>query len=343
MQEQANLANDRHGLIHGTLDTQVARTQAISDAINSNSERLLMSTTQISSQITEQGIEVRSHLATSTENLKNFMSQQHQQITNDLLLGLRDELLRQGLRQNLHGVVATESTNDNNSVQHLHQSAFTVDTRKGTAALDLVSVRDSLPRCRCKSHTSASRRTLGPFGLRIESGYMTTCPLHGQQRSWGVFVTTKLSPVLNGVLDMALGFQSGGRQWGISQPLRFRATVKRSESPLFQAFDTFQQYLLDNQINLSRACTGTIRVPKDCTSTEIMNSRGSRTTTLVLHTKTIDAGVAKLFHEINRSLSLRLAIADDRDEHGSTLLHVGLPRIIVVSGVPVWARRDTRV
>lgn len=50
-------------------------------------------------------------------------------------------------------------------------------------------------------------------------------------------MAAQLFPFLNKTVELVLGVTSGAGRWSVASPLRFRGTVRRSESPIFRLFD----------------------------------------------------------------------------------------------------------
>ncbi|KAI1413401.1 hypothetical protein F5Y13DRAFT_29442 [Hypoxylon sp. FL1857] len=105
------------------------------------------------------------------------------------------------------------------------------DSSESTGDLDRL-------RCKCKIRRYLKVWNRGPLGFKIETQGAEYCPVHARRSSTSYTMEAKLSPWINRTLELVLMF-NGGKNLGIHPGLNFRATVKRSESPIFQLFDRF--------------------------------------------------------------------------------------------------------
>jgi hypothetical protein len=119
-----------------------------------------------------------------------------------------------------------------NQLEVTKNMAFEIDSRHQIARLSL-SQRQFCSRCEAGRRSRVWR--FGPFGLRAESN--TRCSRHGPAQMWSYTVVAKLGTYLSKSLEFTLGGLWGTGEWSMGPAVRLRNTLKRSESPLFQAFD----------------------------------------------------------------------------------------------------------
>ncbi|KAK3995174.1 hypothetical protein QBC44DRAFT_320630 [Cladorrhinum sp. PSN332] len=94
--------------------------------------------------------------------------------------------------------------------------------------------------CNCRPTSERSESRSGRFSLvrSWESQHHATCPLYDVgYRSWHYTLAAQLFPFLNKTMELTVGAAQGAGWWSIRSPLRFRGTVRRSESPTFRLLD----------------------------------------------------------------------------------------------------------
>lgn len=133
-------------------------------------------------------------------------------------------------------------------VRQPQETMLSIDTQSATATLTQLSFSHAAGgrvgaqgqppiRCLCGTRKDRARWFFGRFRLRVQASASRICPLHGQASLCSIEV--KLSPLLNGVLQVTCGVLSGKTGWEVAPPLLFRAYVDRLGHPLFRAFDRF--------------------------------------------------------------------------------------------------------
>lgn len=94
--------------------------------------------------------------------------------------------------------------------------------------------------CQCKVFRRYRSKDIWRLTFRAEeiNQHQPGCPYSKSGvRSWSYSARAGFAPFLHSTLELAIGATMKGRSWSMAPPLRFYGTVKRSESPLFQAFD----------------------------------------------------------------------------------------------------------
>lgn len=71
--------------------------------------------------------------------------------------------------------------------------------------------------------------------------------------AWSYSARAALTPFLNVTLELAIGAMTGPGSWSMTSPLKFYGTVRRSQSPLFQAFDHIYSLFVKRVIPRSEA------------------------------------------------------------------------------------------
>lgn len=103
--------------------------------------------------------------------------------------------------------------------------------------------RSTKYRCDCRFVRNKSTYQKGLFSITYNSSaaHITKCPHYkSHQRSWSCSLPAQLLPILQRAIEItfAATFGAGGNSIGMS--LRYFGIVKRSESPAYQLFDSFQ-------------------------------------------------------------------------------------------------------
>ncbi|KAI1087864.1 hypothetical protein F5B19DRAFT_473769 [Rostrohypoxylon terebratum] len=179
-------------------------------------------------------------------------------------------------------------------------------------------------KCTCKVRESLKLWNYGPLGFKIESRGAQCCPFHGKRRSTNYTVEAKLTPWINRTLELALALGSG-KITEICPSLKFRAIVKRSDSPVFQLFDRVldECVTVDTSVNYNYpyavpgiiARSGTRKVYKAFWDYR----RSSR-------------AMQELVRELIEVIMAGKASGDDSDENGNTLLIEIIYLIILMQG-----------
>ena len=96
-------------------------------------------------------------------------------------------------------------------------------------------------RCRCRPVREFTDTSFWGLSFRAEESneHWAGCRYaKSGARSWAYSARAALTPFLNLTLELAIGATARGTAWSLASPLRLYATVRRSGSPLFQAFDS---------------------------------------------------------------------------------------------------------
>ncbi|KAF2453668.1 hypothetical protein BDY21DRAFT_123690 [Lineolata rhizophorae] len=163
--------------------------------------------------------------------------------------------------------------------------------------------------CNCVARRRRDWTRRGRFAVVYQSRatHDQQCPFYEMTGwSWSYRFSAQLLPFLRKTVELTLGAGSGGRSPGLTSSLRFYGTVKRSESPIFQAFDsipklcaskTYAEYSRFHFVD----DRGTFVYKWDCT-----------------RVKEELSGLCQRLWDILTSGS---ASASDKDENGNTALH----------------------
>ncbi|KAI0377687.1 hypothetical protein F5Y04DRAFT_175138 [Hypomontagnella monticulosa] len=289
----------------------------VSDSIRSSSS-------QIEAHLVDHRIELRSTLETTTKGLLEDIRAHD--------IASRAKLVRD-IRNELGALLATSATQQNrtrgDNLIGIGSPVFDINLRHATVRLEASSCQTKLepgveneakrstylklPRCKCRAGTSTSQWTYGRIGFRLETQVVRSCPIHGKKRGRSFSVEAKLSPFLKGTLELTLGLLSGRKGWEIAPLLKFRATVKRSESPIFQLFDHF----VETWGTLQDYETYRNSMQRHAIINIDINSRRFA---LTWDDRLLMKGFSNLVHGIIESLESNQASGTDIDEYGRTLL-----------------------
>ena len=172
--------------------------------------------------------------------------------------------------------------------------------------------------CHCRSSQELLTARWGVFSFEYEAWaqHNPQCPFHqSNMQSWSYTLAVRLLPFLNKTVALTLGATFGAGTWAMATPLRFYATVKRAESPIFRAFDEF-----------ARVC-GQLVLDSDGRSPK--NSIAVQDRQQIHHFRFFEWDTAKatkfldnLIEELSISFRNGTASGSDMDEFGNTMLHV---------------------
>ncbi|KAK6062948.1 hypothetical protein SCUP515_12872 [Seiridium cupressi] len=146
----------------------------------------------------------------------------------------------------------------------------------------------------------------------VENQNIRHCPAHGKVHSWSYSIQTKLGPWLSGVLEFTLGLQRHGHSWSPHTPLKFRATVKRTDSLLFKLFDEFVATC--PQVQTSEPLEP--RSPEEF----VRAKQGKQRRLLLWNKEATERNMTHLVRSIREVISSGRASGSDVDEQGHTLL-----------------------
>ncbi|KAB5540237.1 hypothetical protein GE09DRAFT_1192021 [Coniochaeta sp. 2T2.1] len=192
-----------------------------------------------------------SHLAEDTATIREDLAiladperpkpLSHQQIEG-LILQLRDELVAMSTGQ-IHKMSVTSQTTSQ-TISGIDQEAVQESARRqlmrcpSSLAEAAASLR--VQRCRCRPFREFTDTSFWGLSFRAEESteHWPRCRYAKTgARSWAYSARAALTPFLNLTLELAIGATARGTAWSLASPLRFYGTVRRSKSPLFQAFD----------------------------------------------------------------------------------------------------------
>ncbi|KAI1455783.1 hypothetical protein F4805DRAFT_434823 [Annulohypoxylon moriforme] len=199
-------------------------------------------------------------------------------------------------------------------------STIDIDFRRGTTRLETSSSavqftskpvglqdRQNTRRCRCGAGIRTSLWTYGKFGFRSKTQSMNKCPTHGKKHTRSYIIEARLSPFLQGTLELTLDLLCGRKGWEIAPFLKFKNTVKRSNNRIFQLFDQYTKIQTAREI----AYWDSLRYSKP--SAEEMSL-------LTLEKHFMKGTLTTVVRAIEESIELGQSSGNDIDEDGSTLL-----------------------
>ncbi|KAB5576264.1 hypothetical protein GE09DRAFT_619909 [Coniochaeta sp. 2T2.1] len=163
-------------------------------------------------------------------------------------------------------------------------------------------------RCRCRRpFRKFTDTTFWALSFRAEesSEHWPECRYaKSGARSWAYSARAALTPFLNLTLELAIGATARGTTWSLASPLRFHGTVRRSKSPLFQAFD---------------------KLPSSCVSLYAIKNEEGDYVVMDEFGETSDGArfvIRDLHHYYPWEDSLRLILPDLRHGEGSRSIYV---------------------
>lgn len=208
-------------------------------------------------RVAEATTDMRQTLATfaNQERTESISHQQMQDLLSQRasrtdILQLRDDIISMLTGQKAELSVISRMTtqslsqNDQNFVEESTRQQL-LSCPSSLAEACTISRRGgiTLPkRCRCRLSRQSSHTKIWGLSFRAEESNEHRPDCHyakSGSRSWSYSMRAVLAPFLNATLELAIGATTGHGNWSMAPPLRFHGTVKRSQSPLFQAFDRF--------------------------------------------------------------------------------------------------------
>ncbi|OTA68779.1 hypothetical protein K449DRAFT_419385 [Hypoxylon sp. EC38] len=238
--------------------------------------------------------------------------------------------IKSELRSALIGLTTQHSYNHNSDPIDNRNSIFEIDLRHGVAKLEAsghttqsaAELEDRMKlygsskslRCRCRTGNYTSRWACGRLAFRYETRALKSCPVHGKARAYSYSIEANLNPFLRGTLELTLGLLSGVKGWQIAPPLKFKSTVKRSESLLFQAFDQWGKDFFDFLTRPKIHTPGPSNIIVD------INSEEEGGLVWKCHKQFVRSSILKLARRIEEVTKSGQASGSDVDEDGSTLL-----------------------
>ncbi|KAK4457676.1 hypothetical protein QBC42DRAFT_278542 [Cladorrhinum samala] len=110
--------------------------------------------------------------------------------------------------------------------------------------------------CNCRTISEKVERRMGRFSViaGTESKHGSGCPLYNiGQHSWYYSLTAQLLPFINKTVEFTVGVTHQAGWSSVMSPLRFRGTVRRAKSPIFQLFDALPKlYAHEDVPNFNR-------------------------------------------------------------------------------------------
>ncbi|KAI0150042.1 hypothetical protein F4776DRAFT_189852 [Hypoxylon sp. NC0597] len=260
----------------------------------------MLLSTQFQTQLSDHRSEVRTLIQDNRSELKAELTGLTMQYINEYV-------------GNLNNRNSTFEINLRHEAARVEASSHAVQSSAGLEDyMELYGSSKSL-RCRCRAGNSTSRWTCGRLAFRYETRAVKSCPVHGKKQAYRYSIEANLNPFLRGTLELTLGLLTGIKGWQIAPPLRFKSTVKRSESLLFQAIDQFVEDFV-NSLSLPKThATG----PSD---TILQVKRGGDQLILKWDKEFVEAGILRLARRIEEVIKSGQASGSDIDENGSNLL-----------------------
>jgi hypothetical protein len=258
------------------------------------------------------------------------------------ILQLRDDMLSLMTRQSSELSPASQMTSQNlNKLDRraLQESARLQLLRSPSSLADATAgLRPGGPPitrpCQCRVSRQYKGTRLWGLSLRSEkvNEHRPGCAYaKSGSQSWSYSARAALTPFLNVTLELAIGAMTGPGSWSMTSPLKFYGTVRRSQSPLFQAFDRIYSLCLKKRVVL-KSEAGDLDTPH-CRffSSEKVKSYLSDFNTgdqkdHYFYTEWDLDALRNLLDDLCRRLPLEIAnghaSGTDSDEQGQTLLFV---------------------
>lgn len=190
--------------------------------------------------------------------------------------------------------------------------------------------RSTKNRCDCRFVRNKSTYQKGLFSITYNSSaaHLTSCPHYkSHQRSWSCSLSAQLLPILQRAIEttFAATFGAGGNSIGMS--LRYFGIVKRSESPAYKLFDSFQDRCA-RRISLRHS--GNFEYLKRLNNGQSSFQYDS-SDYFEWDSELAKAEFPKLRRDLCQLLCSGRVSASYSDESGKTLLHVSIRSISRVS------------
>jgi hypothetical protein len=226
--ELLNQANEQRqvGLaqVMSSVNDEMSSVRMGLQVIDDTSRALNLSMERVETAVTDQNV----LLATQ---LRNFIRVQAAENQKALVGEIKDMLVTELLTTVHHFAgYRRDSAQTEDSLAQL--SAITRSTFNHT-----IKSSDFM-RCLCMRGKFTTSKTYGVFRFKIDHQDCQVCPLHGRIARHTYSLETKLSPWLNGALELTLSALHSNASWSILPSLIFHGTVKRLESPIYQLFDS---------------------------------------------------------------------------------------------------------
>ncbi|KAI0475621.1 hypothetical protein GGR56DRAFT_646689 [Xylariaceae sp. FL0804] len=225
--------------------------------------------TNVGGQITNVGNQVMdacSQLSSNERLTRDRMDQmvqyqaQHQAELRQEVVALKSELLAvfSGQHQGLSKATLATAMQLNDEDKRRVETSTRVDLMSRPSSVkdalesSLSQGGNMLYRCNCNRQPQIAETKVWRLKFRKEATttHSEHCMLYRTgARSWSYSVLAWLYPFLNQTMELTIGASTGAGIWTISPPLRFHGTVKRSDSPLFQAFDRFNEFCYDRRMD----------------------------------------------------------------------------------------------
>ena len=199
----------------------------------------------------ERFISTQSKIASQLE----LTVRQESSATKEELLELRNAVMPviMGIQTKLSSLdrAAASRLSDGDKADLVTQLRRELISHPGTLrdARDYLTLRDNLSpalapkssqQCRCHSQWKQKSVARGPFSFRFKTGgrHEPTCPQKCPSTlSWKYQLDIQLLPFLNKTVELTFGATFCGGGFQVESPLTVFATVKRSESRIFQLFE----------------------------------------------------------------------------------------------------------
>ncbi|ETS73722.1 hypothetical protein PFICI_14668 [Pestalotiopsis fici W106-1] len=286
--------------------------------VSKDHKALKIAVDRIETTFSDYKLAVHAHVRAENEAKAELRTQQVMDRTAFL------EDLRNELQDQLRAVIPYLHA-PGNAVPELETSTYEVNIPAGTASINCTApmtthtnrLQDSEHsentvrslRCKCNQGKITEVRNYGPLGFKIENHTPQNCPFHGKVSYWCYSIVAALSPWLQGALEFTIGASSRNRVWSITPSLRFRAIVRRVDSPFFTLFDEF----------VAR-CPTFSHLEAIGDSRPLLWRPGEGSGHLTWNHEFTRECMSDLIHGIKRTISLGQASASDVDENNNTLL-----------------------
>ncbi|KAM0809546.1 putative Fungal N-terminal domain-containing protein [Seiridium cardinale] len=312
--------SNHHGTLKQSIDSlkvELAEVRQDLGVLKSNSGIANVTVTDIKSMVSGQSIALESQMEIKNKELAELIREQGMLDRTALLADMRNKLRTQLIRASApYQPTPQKLTRTGDSVYEVNLTAgtatYSYSAIPPVEQINREGLTDSSPspwRCTCRRGRTAKVWTYGRMGFRVENQNFRHCPAHGKVQSWSYAIQTKLGPWLNGVLEFTLGLQYGNG-WSPQMSLKFKATVKRTDSLLFKLFDEFVATCPQVQKPLDP------RPPNGFVWSEQIKQRRL----LLWNKEATERHMTHLVRSIREVISSGRASGSDVDEQGHTLL-----------------------
>jgi hypothetical protein len=279
----------------------------------------------------------------SRRQMQDLVSQQAKETRADILQ-LRDELLSVltsnavGLSSDSQRISSSLDEEDQMAVQKYARTQllrYPMSLAEASMGIGRRGFTTRQP-CRCRPFHQFRDTNILRLNLKKEewSEHRPECPYaKSGRRSWTYSAKVTLMPFVNTTLELAVGATNLPGFWCIAPPLGFYGTVRRADSPLFQAFDRLPTLCfksarvvpeeeLDGDIRLETLSVAGWDIRMIAPMLHVESIRESSRYYVEWNIESAKCQLRDLCRLIRLESEQGRASGTDSDEHGTTLLFV---------------------